>query len=183
MDGLDRVDHDQVGLHLVDRGEHVGEGRLGEQPQPVTNRTEPLGPQPHLLGRLFGGDVQRGARPLGQELQQDRALADPGFAAEQRDRPGHDAPTEHPVELADLGRPGCTGERIDLADPHRRRGRRPDRRRAAGHDHLFDQGVPLPARRALPRPLRVRGTAVGAHMLDLHLRHAASLTQGCDIAA
>ena len=69
----------------------AGQRRLVGQPQVGAHGTEPLGAQADLLGALLGADVQRGARPPRQQLQQQRALADARLAAEQGDRPGDDA--------------------------------------------------------------------------------------------
>ena len=84
-DGLDAVDDDELRLHGVECGDDVGKRCLGEQPQVGTERTEPFGAQAHLLGALLAADVQRARRPAGGQLQQQRALADAGLAAEQRD--------------------------------------------------------------------------------------------------
>ena len=46
LDGLDRVDDEEVGLHLVDGGEQRRQVRLGEEPHAVDDRAEPLGPRP-----------------------------------------------------------------------------------------------------------------------------------------
>ena len=56
-------------------------------------------------------------------------LPTPGFAGEQDDRPGHDAPAEDPVEFADAGGQVAGVIRVDGADRHRGRRRR---NRAAG---------------------------------------------------
>ncbi len=177
--GLDRVDHDDVGLHVVDRGDDVGERGLGEQPERIAHCIEPLGAEPDLLCALLGGHVQRLALPSRHQLQEDRALADARLTTEQRDRTGYEAAAEDPIELTDARADRPTDQRVDLADlPWYGRGGR-YHRRVARDRHLFDQGVPLPARRALPGPLGVRGTAVGAHVFDLRLGHATSVTDGC----
>ncbi len=108
---------DQLGPGLVDRPEHVGERGLGVEPQVGSDRVEPFGAEPHLGGALLGAHVERGVGTGGQELEQQRALADAGLAAEQRDRSGDEAAAEHGVELVDPGRdrPGRVGS--DLADP------------------------------------------------------------------
>ena len=132
---------------------------------------ESFGPQPHLLGALLGGDVQRLTRPSRQQLQQQRALADARLAAEQRDRAGHHATAEHTIELAEPGGDRLADQRIDVGDRCRRGagGRCDDRH--VGESDLFDEGVPLPARRALTRPLGVRRAAVGADVFDPGLGH------------
>ncbi len=130
--GLDRVDHDQLGADSFDRFEDVRQRRLGVQPQVVAGGAEALGTALDLLGALLGGDVQRRAAPCGEELQQQRALADARFAAEQRDRAGDEAAAEHSVEFGDGG-----GDRIavfgaDVADAGRPRACRCGDRRIVG---------------------------------------------------
>ena len=115
-DGLDAVDHHEVGADLVDGGDDVGHRGRRQQPQIGAHGAEPLGPQAHLLGALLGTHVQRGRRPPRQQLQEQRALADARLAAEQRDRPGDDATAEHPVELADARRLRPADLGVDIAD-------------------------------------------------------------------
>ena len=170
VDGLDRVDHDDVGLGVGHRGEDVRERGLRKQPEIGSNGVEALGSQAHLLRALLGCHVQRRPAEGGHQLEQQGALADPGLAAEQGDRAGDEPAAEHPVELADRGGSGLAGERIDVADPSRRPGRRDGRH--IGDGDLLDEGVPLTARRALPGPLRVGRTAVGADVFDPALGHA-----------
>ena len=117
-DRLDAVDDDEVRLHRVEGGDDVGERRFGQQPHVGADRAEPFGAQPHLLGALLGADVQGASRPRRGQLQQQRALADAGFAGEQGDRPRHEAAAEHPVELVDAGRLRPTDQRLDLGDGH-----------------------------------------------------------------
>ena len=84
---------------------------------------EPLGAQPHLLRGLLAADVQRAVAGLLQVSEhhvRQRRLADPGRAAEQHQRAGHQAAAEDAIELADAGR------HAPDAAPHRppRAGRR-----------------------------------------------------------
>ena len=115
--GLDRVDHEQVGAHLVGRGEHPVEIVIGQQEAPdpsIRQRSsccssgETIGSQPDLLGRLLGGDDQRPASALGdlhRGLEDEGRLPDAGFATDQHDRPRHEAASENPIELADADGP------------------------------------------------------------------------------
>ena len=69
-------------------------GRCGE--------AEPLGPQPHLRGRLLAGEVDGAAAGVGERgrhLEQQRRLADAGLAADQQRRAGHDAAAGDAVEF------------------------------------------------------------------------------------
>ena len=75
-------------------------------------------------------------------LQQQRGLADAGLAAEQHERPRHDAAAEDAVELADA-----------RTDPlERRRSRRPDR----GATRRRPRPAPRRAARRPPRPRALR---------------------------
>ena len=55
------------------------------QPQVGPDRIETFGSKPHLVRTLFGADVQRCSAAGGEELEEQRALADPRLATEQRD--------------------------------------------------------------------------------------------------
>ena len=186
-DRLDAVDDDQLGAGALDRRHDRRQRRLGGHPQVRPDGAEPLGAHADLLRALLGRDVERRTRPPRQELEQERALADARLAAEQRDRSGDDPAAEHSVELADARRLGLGQQRIDVVQQaelgHRRRGRG---ERAAGHrgrQHLLDEGVPRPAARALPGPLRVLRPAVAAQVHRSRLGHARSMTRGCHGAA
>ena len=100
------------GRTVVEVGEHVGQQRLGRQPQLGRQRAEALGPAAHLRAPTPRPRRRGTGRPAAghgrQGLEQQRGLADAGLAAEQRDRAGHQAAAQHPVELADpvgVGRP------------------------------------------------------------------------------
>ena len=114
MHGLDRVDDEHLGPHLVEVGDQVGQRRVGREPQPVGQRAEPLGPELHLRTRLLGRHVEHGgpaAGPRRGHLQQERGLADAGLTAEQRDRARHEPAAQHPVELGHPGRRGAPTRR------------------------------------------------------------------------
>ncbi len=75
--------------------------------EPQRVRLEPEAPRAerHLPHGLLAGRVQDWLVPAQRVggLQQQRRLADAGIAAEQHDRAGHEAATEHPVEFPDTG--------------------------------------------------------------------------------
>ncbi len=171
-DGLDRVDHHQFGSDAVDRVEDVHQVGFGVQPQVVAGRSETFGTPLHLLGTLFGGDVQRRPAPHGEQLQQQCALADARFAAEERDRSGDQAATEDTVEFSDRG-----GDRMpvfgsDVADSGGTGTARRGDRRIGGVDlDVFGQRVPIAAAGAPAGPLRMGGAAFAAHVDDSRSAH------------
>ena len=131
-------------------------------------RAEPLGPQPHLLRRLLGGDVAgnggRRAASAARAWSSSVDLPMPGSPPSSVTEPGHQPAAEHPVELADAGRTaaadrGASTSAIGRADSVAVRPRRTTRGRLL---ELLDQGVPRPARRAPARPLRRGAAALAA---------------------
>ena len=204
MDGLDRVDDHEFGFRLVDRGDDVRQRRLGMEPQTVADGTQPLRPTLDLVGALLRRDVQRRSVPRGEQLEQQRALADARLTTQQRDRAGDQAATEHPVEFDDRG-----GDRVALLRSHVPDGcgagpmGREQRDDAKGWSvHLLGQRVPGTTAGALARPLGMRGAAPAAdvHHLDApaglagraavhacvhavrrRCRHGVILTRGSDI--
>ena len=105
-DGLDRVDREHVGRDLADAVRDRGQRRLGDDEQRRRERLQPPGAQAHLLDRLLRADEQAAGAGRGHaphRLEQQRALADAGLAAEQRDRAGDQSAAEHPVELGHAG--------------------------------------------------------------------------------
>ena len=181
--GLDRVDHDQFGSDAVDRVEDVHQVGLGMQPEVVAGCPETFGASLHLLGTLLGGDVQRGPAPHGEQLQQQRALADARFAAEERDRSGDEAATEDPVEFGDGGGDRMSVFGSDVADSSGTGTARRSNRYVGDVDlDVFGQRVPIAAAGTPAGPLRMGGTALAAHVDDsrsAHGRHHdAGLSQG-----
>jgi hypothetical protein len=125
---------------------------------------KPLAARLDLVLRFLAGAVQhRSDRPrhVGGSLQQQRGLADPGLAAQQDQRAGHDAAAEDAIELVDARRkPGVLLD-FDLGIQARRcRGaservamtrRRP--RIARGRRSLLDKRIPRAAVRTAAEPL------------------------------
>ena len=70
------------------------------------------------------------AAMLPERLHEQRALAHPRLAADERDRARDEAAAEHPVELGDLGGELRGAGRLDLGDRHRHAPQRDRRRRA-----------------------------------------------------
>ena len=114
----------------------------------------------------------------GQQLEDQRGLADARLSAEKGDRAGHQAAAEHPVELADAGglRRGALG--IDFGDGQRSSvvgpvvGLRP-----VG---LLQERVPRRTGGAAPDPLRRRGPAFSASEGRAHLGHGRTIRGGYD---
>ncbi len=116
-------------------------------------------------------------------LEQQARLADPRLAAQQGHRARHEAAAEHPVELADAGRPGRLGRQVDLGQGHGTSSRpHPAGGRGAGGGRraLLDEGAPLVARRAAAQPLRAGVPAGGAPVDGPRSAHGDSMTRGCD---
>ncbi len=181
-DRLHGVDDHQARPHLLDVGEHGAEVGLRGQEQLVVHAAGAVGAQPHLGGRLLAGDVEGalpGAGGLGRDLEQQRALADAGLAGEQDRGPGHEATTQHPVELGHAARPGDRLGDRDLSDRHRGRGDRPrggaQGRRTDLRDRAPGLALTTPAD-PLDRFPAALGAAVGgaglAGSLRRHVRHA-----------
>ena len=145
-------------------------------------QAEPCGSQPDLPRRFLARRVQdpafpgRSATQAGGGLQEERGLADPGFAAEQDERAGDESPAQDAVELADaqaqpwevglrdLGQLGGFGHRVGVPEP-------PLRARWLANDGL-DQAVPLTARAALAFPADEQFGAALADEAALRPRHA-----------
>ena len=105
--------------------------------QAVDHRPDPLRATADLGGGLLAAHVQ-GRGPArgkaGGELQEERALADPGIPADEDDRAGHEAATEDPVELTDARREALRlgardgADRLDRGDRPRSSSARGGRR-------------------------------------------------------
>ena len=102
-----------------------------------------------------------------ERLEQQRALAHPGLAAEERDRARDEAAAEHPVELGDPGRQRRRARRPRPAaiGTGSRGARRPDgpRDRRAAAELRSRHRAPVSALRAPAEPLGRLVAAVGAH--------------------
>lgn len=143
-------------------------------------RTQPFGAEAHLRRTLLGTDVEGALHPRGQQLQQERGLADARFAAEQRDRTGHDAIAQHTVD-GHAGGCRAAGRCRHVGDGlrHRRRAVHPGiGEHRVGPLDVFDQGVPHAARGALARPLGEGCATVGATMHESEFGHAVDPTRG-----
>ena len=121
------------------------------------------------------------ADPGGQDLEQQRRLADAGLAPEQGHRSRDEPPRQHPVELLHPGRDGGRlghvhrgqghghTRQVELVDgPHQR----PEGR-------LLHQGVPLAAGGAPARPPGGRRAAVDAAVALGRLCHPPMVGNGC----
>ena len=116
--GLYRVDHCDVGLHLVQRREYLFERDLGEHLHLRVVEPEPARAQRHLRSALLARHIQRvAARNLQrvQRLQQQRRFADTGVAANEHYAALNDAAAQNPVELFVAGRRTLHLGRFDVA--------------------------------------------------------------------
>src|SRR5206468_7620062 len=155
--GLDRVDNDEDRVDPADRFDDRAEVGLGEDENSIARDSESARAHLDLRCRLLARDIEnvalRGQRR--RRLHQERALADPGIAAQQHARPLNDPAAEHPVELADTGDHPLFRVAWDIRerDGRSRRAREtmPLRWR---DDALLDERVPPIARRAAPDPFR-----------------------------
>ena len=140
VDGLHRIHDEQVGFELIEVGKDRLNGGIAGQPEVVVHGAQPLGPQPNLTRRLLGADQEdpaAGTDPCGGELQGEGRLADARLTAQQRDRAGHQAPAERPINFGHAG--GNRGRLVgsqrrqgsDLTDPEARCG---EDARATGPD-------------------------------------------------
>ncbi len=175
-DGLHRVDDEHVGLVRLQVAEHRTQVGLGREQQRGRQRADPLGPQPHLAGRLLARHVQHGAgrlEPVGaqcavghvaRDREQQGRLAHARLTGEQDHRAGHQAAAEDAVELAHARRVGARGLHVDLGDGARRRPRRGHGGRAGagrGSSVLYYR-APLLALPAAADPLDGGPAALGA---------------------
>ena len=176
--GLNRIDDRNLRLLGLQRGQDTFEVDFRHQRQGAGFEAETAGAQRHLFARLLTTDVQHlvGRRQQRQCLQQQRALADAGVAADQHDTAGHQAAAQRAVELADAGGDAFGLARLDLRKVHRTRTRR--QRFETMPTDLFgdalDQRVPFPATGALALPFRTRCAALAATVDRLAFCHDAS---------
>ena len=137
-----------------------GRSRRGPAPPArCAGAGEPLGAQPHLLGRLLAADVQRAApgalRGCASTMFVSVDLPIPGEPPSSTSEPGHEPAAEHAVELADARRHArAARSRRPRQRPRARRARRAG---AAG------------ARRAAPR---ARRRALGRRRSSTSVFHA-----------
>ena len=191
VEDLHGVDHADLGALGLERGEHRVEVGLGDDRDAQRGPAEPLGAQLDLGRRFLAGDVEHappGGRQVAERPARERGLADPGRAADQDERTGHEPAAEHPVELADPGGQPRHRRGLDVRERDRlerarrapaattgaaaaRRGRRP---------RLLDQRVPLAAAGTAPVPLGALVPARAAAEDGGRTRHAPRLSRAAD---
>ena len=106
VDGLDRVDDDDLGLRRVDRRDDRLELHLGQQLDRRVDEAQPLRAQRDLLDRFLAGHVQRAMR--GAERRADACsssvdLPMPGSPPSSTTPPGDEAAAQHAIELLEPG--------------------------------------------------------------------------------
>ena len=197
-DGLRRIDDGQRRALPLDQPQHGRQIGGGGQQQIRGHRVDACSPHAHLRLGLLAGQIQHGAirMPLGHGaggLQQQGGFADAGLSCDERDRSGHDAAAEDPVEFAEPGGQSMDGFGADLGD--RRGGAVPDmkrrgargapgrgRARAGGGPRLaeFLHRAPLAAFGAAAIPFGAVPSAFGAYVLRRGLRHISTLSVFAD---
>ena len=185
-DGLHGVNDEQGGARGLDVPQDDAELRLIRDQEVRFERADAFRAPAHLGRRLLARHVEDGAAPacrrrsrgLGGHVQQQRRLADAGFARQEDHRAGNDAAAEDPVQLAHARRARRGPLAVHLADRQggAARGSRGGARPARGLAGLVD-GAPRPALAALTHPLRGGPPAFGAAVGDLLFRHALTVTR------
>ena len=180
--GLDRIDHHQPRRHTLRQGgDDVLDARFRGQFDGCAGEPEALGPQPHLAGGLFAGNVDDPVAPAGQcgaGLHQQCRLADAGVAADQDHRSLDETAACHPVELGDAGGDArrlviAPGQPLQPEHPAARPPR-PDRPPASGQrcrNRFLGDGVPAAAGIAATLPAAVGGAAGLAYISGSALGH------------
>ncbi len=183
MQGLDRVDHDDLRLHLLNVGHDVRERRLRHQPQCVLHRTEAVGAAADLPRRLLTRHVETrdpGRRRRPDQLQQQGRLADTRLPTNERDRTRDKPATEDPIDLGQASGASRSGDVDHVGDARRARRWRPHGRGLATDVEFLDERVPLAATAAAPHPLGAGPAALGATMNGLGAGHDRTLRGRCD---
>ena len=179
---LDRVDHHQFGLHVLDMVEHIFERVLTENEEVVVIPAQPIGAHFQLVGALLTADIENLLfRQAEHRLQGQCTLANARFATQQHDAARHQTTTEHAVQLFVVhvdARVIMVGDVLQLQHlvlpqgvPSRCGSRGSGLLLAvASHTDLLKR-VPLSAGRTFPDPLRRLLAAVGANVCNLVFCH------------
>ena len=87
-DGLNRVDHEQVGVDRVDLAEHIREVGFGGKVEAIDDGTGALGAQAHLADRFFARNIEHAESAfggVGGYFEKERGLAYARLTREQDD--------------------------------------------------------------------------------------------------
>ena len=179
--GLDRVDDEQGRPEALDFLEDALGAGLGQQVQRRVADAEPFATPLDLVFGLLARAVQDRAGPLRElrrRLQQQRALADAGFTAEQDQTAGHQPAAEHAVELADARGDALGLHHVDVGVESRLPARRAEARARSSGRHrrrgrFLGEGVPRAAVGASPQPFGRLRAAVGTRKDRLGSAHLA----------
>ncbi|MNZ64192.1 hypothetical protein D3C78_823590 [compost metagenome] len=177
--GLDRIDHHDLGLFHPGSGDDCLDAGFGHYPQLILGQSQAPGTHRHLLLGFFAGDIQCWhARSDGaQGLQENGRLADTRVATDQYHRTVNQATAQYPVQLGAGGAEARDlfdadlGQGLDLRLLPGPAGAATGRRCSAAFQHGLDQGVPGPALTALAGPFRKGRAALGAAVHALGLGH------------
>ncbi|MEZ4507037.1 MAG: hypothetical protein R2848_14580 [Thermomicrobiales bacterium] len=103
--GLDRIDDQHAWIRLLRKRDDFVQIRLRDDQHMLTRDTETFSAEANLVGRFFTAGIEAGSAvvtKLGGGLKHERGLADAGIPAHEHNRAGNEAPTEHPIELANV---------------------------------------------------------------------------------
>ena len=105
MHGLDGVDDDDLRLAGCDGVADALGIRHRQQIELRRVHAKALRPQLDLLGGFLAGYIEHCVRltEILADLEQQRALTDAGFSAQQDDRPPHQTAAQHPIQLPHTG--------------------------------------------------------------------------------
>ena len=166
--GLDGIHDHKVRLHLPGLGDYGFNQGLTEYFAGGGVTTEAVGTHLHLPGTLLAGYIQcPQCRASKRNLEGKRGLAYSRLAADQDQRPFHDAPAQDPVNLSIVQRNPVLRTGVDLRQFLRRIPASGYRIRmhglpAAGDHFMLHHRIPFTTCRTAPHPLGILIAAVRA---------------------
>ena len=177
VQGLDRVDEEQVGAVLLDGFHDAFRGGLGQDEQFSSEGAEAVGTQPHLFRTFLAGDVQHLSGGLHGRLQTQRGLSDARFPTEQDEGARNEPAAQYAVEFpftrthADTGLLRVVAQGAGFSNA--RGNSRPLQSRIGGLLE-FGNRIPRFATRTATDPLARHMSAIAADEMGtrLCLRHA-----------
>ena len=186
VQSLHRIDHHKGRSFRAKRVKDSGNLRLWENQHLRCDVAEAVGPHADLFCTLFPAHIQDLGPCVSDRqghLQHQRRLADARLTTEQNHAAWHRTASKHPIELFVAH---VQARQLGDADVHQRADlrrlklgeTRPGRSLRHGRHRLLGQGVPRLAIAALPHPLRMGVSALGADEALLGLGHVPVIANG-----